>query len=456
MKIGKKLLTIGAGTFILLLVGLYNGYPLVYSDTGTYIYSGFNKFIPVDRPITYGLFIKFFSFNYSLWFVIIVQNLIVAYVMYEVLKVMIHSRTHFTQMYLSIMAFLVFFTGLAWYTNQIMPDFFSSVSILVIYALLTGQIKNIFVKIIFQLILIFSLITHFSHLLIASVLLVTILIIRLLLKEKLQQISLGKILMISIIILLSWIILPSINYTIERKFILSKGSHVFLMAHLNDAGILSQFLDENCAKSEFKDCRLCQYKDSLPKDLASFIWAGKILENTGGWEGSKDEYERIIKETLKRPRYLAENIYVSFYYGLIQLTRNEIGQGLSSYAKGSPPYDQISWRFHRELNSYLMSRQNIWNGAGLNLKYLNLTQLFLLICSFFFLIYIFSTPVIRKLEKNSATFLIFIILAITINSFITAGLNSPCERFQARVIWMLPFALIILIYKNFGLFIKRS
>lgn len=53
------------GAFIIAFVGLFNGYPLVYSDTGTYIYSGFDRFIPADRPIVYGLFLKFFSFNFS-------------------------------------------------------------------------------------------------------------------------------------------------------------------------------------------------------------------------------------------------------------------------------------------------------------------------------------------------------------------------------------------------------
>ncbi|NTV83243.1 MAG: hypothetical protein HGA23_02950, partial [Bacteroidales bacterium] len=54
------------GSVILSIIGLYNGYPLVYSDTGTYIASGLQEFVPNDRPMIYGLFIKLFSFNYSL------------------------------------------------------------------------------------------------------------------------------------------------------------------------------------------------------------------------------------------------------------------------------------------------------------------------------------------------------------------------------------------------------
>lgn len=45
------------GLFILSWVLWYNGYPLVYSDTGTYIAGAHEHFVPGDRPQTYGEFI---------------------------------------------------------------------------------------------------------------------------------------------------------------------------------------------------------------------------------------------------------------------------------------------------------------------------------------------------------------------------------------------------------------
>jgi len=45
-------------------------------------------------------------------------------------------------------------------------------------------------------------------------------------------------------------------------------------------------------------------------------------------------------------------------------------------------------------------------------------------------------------------------MSILINSFVTAGLNSPCERFQARVVWLLPLAIIIILIENYELIIK--
>ena len=99
MKKIKLIIHLGIGTLILSLIGLYNGYPLVYSDTGVYIASGLKEFVPVDRPIGYGLFIKLFSFNYSLWLVVAFQNLITAFVLYELLKTFDLSKKYFTCLY---------------------------------------------------------------------------------------------------------------------------------------------------------------------------------------------------------------------------------------------------------------------------------------------------------------------------------------------------------------------
>jgi len=450
----KTIITLGIGTLILSVIGLYNGYPLVYSDTGTYIYSGFDKFIPYDRPITYGLFLKFFSFNYSAWFVIIIQNLITAYVIYEVLKIFFPKNRHFNRLYFIILLFFVMITGIAWYSNQLMPDFFAPLLILVFFILIQGKNIPLHRKIILILILIYSLITHFSHLLIGTTLIIVVMMSKIILKQRLKHFSFRRIFFVAAIVFSGWIVLAGINYLVERQFILSKGSHVFLMAHLNDTGILKKFLKENCSNNEFKDCKLCKYKDSLPVDLASFIWSSDIFKNTGGWQNSKEEYNKIIFATLKRPKYLLLNIYRSVTYGFVQLTKNDIGQGLSAYNKGSAPYGQIHWRFRDELNNYLNSRQNKWNGVNLKFNILNTFHLLLIILSILMIIILFTSSIQLKINPVTIDFLIFVIISIIINSFITAGLNSPCSRFQARVIWLLPLSIIILMIKNYDILIK--
>lgn len=298
-------------------------------------------------------------------------------------------------------------------------------------------------------------ISHLSHLLIGSSLILLVFLFKIFAKKSLYGIQARKLIFATIIVFSSWLVLPGINAIVENKFILSKGSHVMLMAHLNQTGILKEFLDEKCDDNEYQDCILCNYKDSLPRDLASFIWSDKqILQKCGGWIGSKDEFNKIITATLTEPKYLFLNIYKSITYGFIQLTDNRIGYGLGGYNEGSAPYGLVKDKFPHELNDYLFSRENLWNGVKLKLETLNLFYLVILFISLFFVLYIFTTSLKSKLNSNTIFFLLFVILAIVINSFITAGLNSPYGRFQARIVWLLPFALAILISKNYYIIIK--
>jgi hypothetical protein len=456
----NKLLIILSGTFILMIISFYNGYPLVYSDTGTYIYSGFDKFIPVDRPIIYGLFINLVSLKTSLWLVVFVQNLFTSFIIFEICSLFM-SQKNLSLYFFCILLFLTFFTGVGWYSNQIMPDLFTPISILILFLLFYAPNISLSKLLVYSLLFILSLTVHFSHLLIVIVVTIATIIIEYVLKKKnffpIQYLKKGRITLVLSLIISAWLIVPSINYMIERNFAISKGSHAFLMAHLADTGVLEKFLKENCEDDDYKECKLCHFKDSLPHDLATFLWESNgVFSKTGGWNNSEVEYNKIINGTLKKPKYLILNVYKSFSYGCIQLFRNEIGQGLSAYNEGSAPYGQVHWKFYNELNNYLNSKQNIWNGATLDLKTLNIFNLLINILSILCLAYIFFTPLLKQINNLSLYLLIFSITSIIINAFITAGLNAPCERFQARIVWLLPFALLIIIITNWETLRKHN
>ena len=123
----KKILFYIIGTCSLLIPAFYNGYPLVYSDTGSYMFGGMDLVLPKDRPIMYGLFIHFFSLNFSLWMVICAQALIVFFVLWQVFKLAANSPVS-KRFFILSMALLSWFTGLGWYTSQLMPDIFTIIS----------------------------------------------------------------------------------------------------------------------------------------------------------------------------------------------------------------------------------------------------------------------------------------------------------------------------------------
>lgn len=442
----RDLLAVLFGTFILSTIGFYNGYPLVYSDTGTYIYSGFDLFVPNDRPLPYGLLILVTSAAYSLWHVVLFQNLLTAWLIFELFKHF--KRRDPIPAYLISITLLTAFTAIAWYSNQVMPDLFAPILLISLFLLFFRK-NSRSGTILLSTIYLFSAICHFSHLMIGTAMLIAVLVLRAFFHRMLQGkgilIPLKRTVGISALVLSAWLVLPLINYSVSSEFVLSKGGHVFLMASINDKGILKEYLDENCSKGMLEQSKLCKYKDELPKTIDAFIWSD-FLQKVGGWEKSKDEFETIINDLLSKPPYFTEFTYRSAQYGIIQLAHNDLGTGLSPYGKGSPPHQQVEWRFPHEENNYLNSRQNKWEGEELGFEELSMVHsLLLLFCTGALGVLLFS-PLRSKIGGPLLIFLGFVLLGILVNSLVTAGLSAPYSRYQARVVWLFPLAFFLIAF----------
>lgn len=451
--------TIALGASILTLVALYNGFPLVYSDTGTYISSGFEMFVPLDRPIAYGIFLRITSVGLSPWLVILIQNLITSYVLYSTVSTLIQDKRMIARAHLISVLSLTFFSGIAWYSNQLMPDFITPLVILILFVLMNNKKLSWINKTLLTLLLIFGFIAHLSNLLMGLCFAIMVMIYWLVKRKSIGRDAKMKLLYCIGVVIFSWCSLAVINRVIDKEYNITKGSHVFLMAHLNDAGILRPFLCEHCNEPAWQSHPLCPYKDSLPCDAAGFIWGSHLVDSCGGWKGSKAPFDQIIHQNIIEPRYLAMNAYKFIQYGLVQLGQIEIGHGLTSY-QNTTPLEQIQKWFPLEENNYKNSRQNRWNGQDLNFEWINLFQLLWIAISCLLLIYIFFTPSLsEQISGIVKGLIVFVLLGIFINAMITGGLNSPYGRLQARVVWLLPYvALLIVIFnkKYFKGFLRQE
>ncbi len=223
-----------------------NGFPLVTSDSGTYMASGFRPFIPFDRPVMYGLFVRHMSLKESLWFVVIIQGILVAWILSQVIKQFLPQYgARFYRFMLFILLSLI--STLTWYCSQIMADVFAALPALGIALLLFAPNQNRAQKIFTALIVIFSCLTHNSHLVANTLLIVTLFVLAISKKYFNKEIFSGRrFLLVTIIIVSAWLIGPFINYLIDGKFRQSGSAHVFLAARFAESGILQDYLDKNC------------------------------------------------------------------------------------------------------------------------------------------------------------------------------------------------------------------
>lgn len=439
----KKILFYIAGACALLIPAFYNGYPLVYSDTGSYIFGGMDLVLPKDRPIMYGLFVHLFSLGFSLWLAIFAQALIVFYVLWKVFS--LAAKPTFSKGFFIIsVALLSWFTGLGWYTSQLMPDIFTVVMLGAIILLLFRKRHTLIQNIIFALALIFSMNTHFSNYLIA----VGVIALLFLFSRKFFDAKKEINFRIPVLITVMAMAIGSLtNFIVGDTFKMSPNSHVFLMGKMLDSGILKSYLDDNCATKKYA---LCDCRNNLPETSRNLLWdADSPLQKNGDWKNSEADYNAVLSGIATSPKHLWLFAFNSVNSSITQLFQNEVGSGVVStwYSEPtSPPYQAVAKYFPLEFSQYKQSRQNLnlWS-QGLDLSLINTINFFLLLIASVILlrVFIFSD---KRLQYSTETQLVIwtLLIGIVINAIVTSSLANVYDRLQARVSWSLVFCLLIL------------
>ncbi len=247
----KKYFNIGQFVWVVIMLLLlmipciYNAFPLITSDSGTYIASGLQPFVPIDRPIFYGLFVGYLSLKSNLFLPIIAQSLILAILLLKIYKhFLVNSNKGLSYFFITFIICTV--TGIAWYSGQLMPDIFVGIGFLSFILLISKQTSK-YEKYLLSIFYLIALITHNSHMLIFLILsILTLIIVGLNSYGIKKYVPLKRIQFVLILSLASWLINPTINFAIERKFKHSGSPYAFLAAKYAENGLLTEYLKEKC------------------------------------------------------------------------------------------------------------------------------------------------------------------------------------------------------------------
>jgi hypothetical protein len=244
----------------LLLAGaLWNGFPLIFYDTGAYMLQSFgDKFVPERSPV-FSLFILFAGGGTSLWLVATLQALMAAFVMVQTARALAPRIT--LPMLLLIGAVLTALTGLPWYAGQIEPDIFTPLVVLCLYLLafharMLGWWRAGMLTFIAAL----AIAVHPSHLGLAAGLVIVLMIYRIiaLFRDLWPRVQL----MLPISSLgLSLCLIFSANYLYTRHIFVSRAGPVFMFARMLQDGVVQKLLNETCPSSNYT---LCRYRMVLP------------------------------------------------------------------------------------------------------------------------------------------------------------------------------------------------
>jgi hypothetical protein len=135
-----KFVTVPAAAALLLWPALWNGYPIVFADTGTYLSQAIHRYAGWDRPVFYSLFMLPLHATVTVWPVVAAQALLTAAALRFACRIVAPSLSG--RAFVILAAGLAAFTSLPWLVSELMPDLFTPLTVLAIALLASGRLSR--------------------------------------------------------------------------------------------------------------------------------------------------------------------------------------------------------------------------------------------------------------------------------------------------------------------------
>jgi hypothetical protein len=436
---------VAAGLAILsvmfLSVAVWNGFPLIFYDTGAYILEGLGHIFLVERAPVYADLLFLAGGDFSLWPIIVLQALMISYLILEVARAEVPDLSLLGLS--AIGAVLSLFTGIAWYAGQVEPDIFTPMVILGCWLLLfrsdrLGKAGSCWVLGILAL----AVAAHPSHLGLLGGLLIAALLVRLarrwgarLPRPDLKRGLLGLVSALALIV--------AGNFVLTGNLFISKSGSVFLFARLMQDGIVQRLLRDTCPPAGDARWRLCAYKNRLPHNANAWLWGERSGFHALGGFASREQQEedaRMIEMSLRR--YPLMHLRAAVYDSVVQFFQFKTGDGIE------PQLSILEPNFRRmipeQLPAYLEARQQ--HGL-IRFKTLNLVHVPVGTMSLLGLLLLLQRGAVRR-AWDEASLPALVLLGLIGNAVICGTFSNPHDRYQSRIIWLPTLVLLLAVTRD--------
>jgi hypothetical protein len=447
--------TLTAGAAILLAAPLLlwpavlNGYPLVFSDTGTYLSQAVHHYLGWDRPVFYSLFLLPLHLTLTTWPVIVAQALLTTATLHLLCRALLPTVSPWWLVPLTGALSIV--SALPWLASQLMPDLFTGLLVLSLGLLaFTPSSLSRDEQVCLTGFSAFMIAAHQSHLLLVLILLPIMLPFRRWLAPatdrtvgnqggwivRLQR-SIAETYFrrdsllnpITIASVLACLALTTVNVIGHHRTSVAPFSNVFLLARVIYDGPGMRALQRDCPKEHW---RLCPYINEFPANADLFLWrTDSPLAHAGGAKLVSTEANAILGAAL-RAEPLVE-LRAVLDNAARQLGEFTTGAELDPWSdsvtpwimRDFPPFEVDTYLTARQTNDVLrlpawlvaLHRATALVGVGL--------------CGALL-------PIALRRRPLVGAFLTLVLFAVLTNALVTGGLSGPHDRYQARVMWLPP------------------
>lgn len=283
---------LSAGAMLLLLISpaLWNGFPLIFPDTGGYLDRPMLGTLGMGRAAIYGAFL-YPGVPFSFWPNIVVQSAVAAWLI--VLTLRSHGLGERPWLALGIVALLTIATSLPWFAAQLMPDILFAAAALALHLLVfRDDALQAYERWALAAIVAVAIPSHMAA---AGMCVGLLLALALLTRVRRLDLPKARLSFAAGAVAAGLALCPVSNYAITGQFALTPGGSSFLFGRLVEAGIVQRYLDDKCPDANL---RLCAFSAALPKDADGWLWdPSSPFRKLKNFEGSAEE-SAIIRDTL--------------------------------------------------------------------------------------------------------------------------------------------------------------
>lgn len=312
-------LAIPVAALLLLWPALWNGWPLVFSDTADYLWIWTTPGLHSIRPPAYGWLIGPLHLGRSLWPVIAGQALLTAWLLWMVLR---RAGLGSGSMLLGIAGVLALATGAPWFASWVMADALTAPMVLAAATLTLGRLGRT-EGIAVWLTLTATAAVHLTHLPTLGAVIALLAALRLFRRDiGVTWVGLAG-------AVLALMAAPAFNllanWLSTGTATLAFGSSLFLGARLVGDGLMQAYLSAHCPEPAWT---LCADIAALPRDSDEFLWSpDSVVWRDRNFFRLEDELAAL------NPRVIAAHLRAFVLNGLArgleQLVTARVGTDLS-------------------------------------------------------------------------------------------------------------------------------
>jgi len=417
----RAALAIAGGAVLLVWPALLNSYPIVFSDTGAFLFQALGPFMVWDKPWIYGPMLLALHGQTTLWLPLAGQVLLVSWMLWLTQAAF---RPASARLHLVLVGLLAALTPAPWVASLLMPDIFAPLTVLGVFLLAYGTRLPPVARGVVMAATMLGIAAHLSHLIIAAACVLAVLLIRWRWRPALLA---GAPLAGAVALLM---LTNALGH--GRPGISPFGS-VFMLARLAGDGLVEPVLAERCPRAGW---RLCAWQGRLPTDSDVFLWSGTgpVWSTPGGPIALAAEASHIVRATLLSDPLTA--LRAASANALRQLTLIRVGDTLGPEHLAATVGLRLSEYFppeeQRRFAASLQARGSLRAAAAPFVTWQPCVIALAAIAS----LGTFMVAVMRR-DACLTGICMVIMVGCTANAIATGALSNPHYRYQARIAWLL-------------------